>query len=541
VTADPGRQARDDLRTVWRGAGVYPDLTVGEAIAAGCASHPDGLLVFAQVDGLSAVVSLGELYQRAVHDAGRMISAGVRPGDTVVVQAPADLTGTQALAAVWILGAIAVPIATTASVDELAHVARETGATNVIVTPEWRGRDLVTPLVEASAAALLLRTSLRTVLVLGDDTTITSTASTTVACLRSFTATPIPSDLPRDPTSLACILYTSGSTAAPKGVQHSHETLLCGLSAVPAEAGSRMLATFPAGHVASLLGLLRPLSVSGTTVIMDRWSARAAVELIEEHRITTSAGTPFFLATLLDEADRSGRDISSLERFLCGAAAVPPALVARSEAAGIVTWRTYGSTEHPALSSGGPLDPPEKRRLTDGRVTPANEVRLLDDGGRDVGAGEEGEIVARGPKQFLGYQDPGADTDAFVHTTWFRTGDLGRFDDDGYLVVTDRVKDIIIRGGENISAREVEEVLARHPAVAEVAVCSVHDEVWGEAVCAVVVARDGVGGPTIDELVALTDAAGLAAHKRPTRIVHTDALPRTPAGKVRKRDLRPLF
>src|SRR6201999_960420 len=142
------------------------------------------------------------------------------------------------------------------------------------------------------------------------------------------------------PGSLACVLYTSGSTAAPKGVRHSHETLLCGLSAVPATETSRMLATFPAGHVASLLGLLRPLTIGGTTVIMDRWSARAAAELIENHQLTVSAGTPFFLTTLLDEAERSGRDISSLQLFLVGAAAVPPALVERAEAAGIISWRT---------------------------------------------------------------------------------------------------------------------------------------------------------------------------------------------------------
>ena len=273
-------------------------------------------------------------------------------------------------------------------------------------------------------------------------------------------------------------------------MRHSHETLLCGLTALPADATSRTLATFPAGHVASLLGLLRPLIAGGTTIVMDRWSAGTAAALIEEHRITASAGTPFFLSTLLDEAERSGHDISSLTRFLCGAAAVPSELVARSASAGIVTWRTYGSTEHPAISSGGPADPPDKRRLTDGRVTPGNQVRLLDERGADVAAGEEGEIVALGPKQFLGYQDPTADRDAFVNATWFRTGDLGRFDDDAYLVVTDRVKDIIIRGGENISAREVEEVLACHPALAEVAVCATPDKVWGEAVCTVVVRRE---------------------------------------------------
>ena len=210
-----------------------------------------------------------------------------------------------------------------------------------------------------------------------------------------------------DPSSVACVLYTSGSMAAPKGVQHSHETLLAGLVAVPADPTNRMLAAFPAGHVASLLGLLRPLVAGGTTVVMDRWSARAAAELIEEHRITASAGTPFFLSTLLDEAERSGRDISSLDRFLCGAAAVPPALVDRSEAAGIVTWRTYGSTEHPAISSGGPADPPDKRRLTDGRVTPGNEVRLLDERGNDVAPGVEGEIVARGPEAVPWVPGPG--------------------------------------------------------------------------------------------------------------------------------------
>jgi cyclohexanecarboxylate-CoA ligase len=302
-----------------------------------------------------------------------------------------------------------------------------------------------------------------------------------------------------------------------------------------------MLATFPAGHVASLIGLLRPLTAGGTTVVMDRWSARAAAELIEQHRITTSAGTPFFLSTLLDQAEQDGRDVSSLDRFLCGAAAVPPALVERSEAAGIVTWRTYGSTEHPAISSGGPSDPPDKRRFTDGRVTPGNEVRLLDQDDHDVAPGAEGEIVARGPKQFLGYQDPATDGDAFVLGTWFRTGDLARFDEDGYLVVTDRVKDIIIRGGENISAREVEEVLARHSAVAEVAVCATPDEVWGESVCAVVVPHDGTRGPTVQELELFASSAGLAPHKFPSKVVLTDSLPRTAAGKVRKRDLRPLL
>jgi cyclohexanecarboxylate-CoA ligase len=527
---DRGRAARDALRTVWRVAGVYSDLTVGEAIETGCTSHPDDHIVFVRVDGETTTVTLGAFLQRAQTSAGRLAAVGVRAGDAVVVQAPADLEGSEILAAVWLLDAVAVPIGTTATADEVAHAIRETGAPYAVVAPEWRGRDLIRPLVAENEMP-----GLQQVVVLGDDTIHGALA------LASVEPITVPSGPPPDPGSVACVLYTSGSTAAPKGVQHSHETLLCGLAAMPTDDTSRMLATFPAGHVASLISLLRPLTAGGTTVVMDRWSARAAAELIERHRITTSAGTPFFLSTLLDQAGRDGRDISSLHRYLCGAAAVPPVLVERSEAAGIVTWRTYGSTEHPAISSGGPTDPPEKRRFTDGAVTPGNEVRLLDEDGHDVAAGDEGEIVARGPKQFLGYQDQATDAAAFVHGTWFRTGDLARFDEDGYLVVTDRVKDIIIRGGENISAREVEEILARHPAVADVAVCATPDEVWGEAVCAVVVPREGTQGPTVQVLGHFASSAGLAPHKLPTRVVLTDSLPRTTAGKVRKRDLRPLL
>jgi cyclohexanecarboxylate-CoA ligase len=525
-----GLAARNALRAKWRASGAYSPMSVGQAIAAGTRSHAQDRIVFAQVDGVTTDLTLGDLLERASAYAGRLAGAGVVTGETVMVQAGADRWGTEALMAVWLLGSIAVPMAATATADELAEAVRQTGASWFIVAPEWRGRDLVTPLAE-NAAGL----GLRGVIVLANE------AVDGTLALGSLPDAPLPTGLQIEPSSMACVLYTSGSTAAPKGVRHSHETLLCGLTTVPADITSRMLATFPAGHVASLIGLLRPLTSGGTTVIMDRWSARAAVELVEEHRITASAGTPFFLSTLLDEAERSGRDISSLGRFLCGAAAVPVALIERSEAAGIVTWRTYGSTEHPAISSGGPTDPPDKRRLTDGRPTPGNEVRLLDESGVDVDECAEGEIVARGPKQFLGYQDLFADEEAFVHSTWFRTGDLGRFDQDGYLIVTDRLKDIIIRGGENISSREIEEALAGHPSVAEVAVCAAPDQVWGEAVCAVIVPRPGEPVATLEELSALASASGLAPHKLPTRVVVTDALPRTAAGKVCKRDLRPLL
>jgi acyl-CoA synthetase (AMP-forming)/AMP-acid ligase II len=259
--------------------------------------------------------------------------------------------------------------------------------------------------------------------------------------------------------------------------------------------------------------------------------------LIESHRVLSSAGTPFFLATLLDEAERSGRDISSLGLFLVGAASVPPTLVERAEAAGILTWRSYGSTEHPAISSGTPMDPIERRIDTDGRPGPGNELRIVDEQERDLPVGEEGDILARGPRQFLGYDDPALDEAAFTGDSWFRTGDVGRLDDAGYLTITDRKKDIIIRGGENVSAKEVEDVLAAHPAVAEVAVCAAPDPLWGEKVCAFVRCAPG-GVVTLDALQDHVVASGLAAHKAPEQLELVDDLPRTATGKVRKAALR---
>jgi cyclohexanecarboxylate-CoA ligase len=256
-------------------------------------------------------------------------------------------------------------------------------------------------------------------------------------------------------------------------------------------------------------------------------------------RLSRAGVRPGEVVVLQAAVGPASTEVAALQRFLVGAAPVPPGLVTRAEAAGITAWRTYGSTEHPAVSSGGPDDPPGKRRLTDGRVAPGNEVRLVDESGDDVAPGTEGEIVARGPRQFVGYRDPALNADAYLDGTWFRTGDLARFDPDGYLVVTDRVKDVIIRGGENISAREVEEALAGAAGVREIAVCAAPDQTWGEIVCAVVVPGEEV--PTLESLRKRGTSAGLARHKLPARLLVVGTLPRTAAGKVRKADLRHLL
>jgi acyl-CoA synthetase (AMP-forming)/AMP-acid ligase II len=528
LTTLESSQAREALRTRWRAAGWYLDLTVGEAIAAGAQQRPDDKLIFIRRGGEAASVRLAALHERALDVAGRLCRAGIGPGEVVVLQAPVGPASTELAAALWTLGAVPVLLVAAATTGELAHVLAETGARTVVAVRRWREAEIA-----SSIAARRQALGVDRLIVLGAD------APEGAVALDALPSGPLPELARPAPASVAVLLYTSGSTAAPKGVQHSHESLLFGLTAAPADDATRSLMTFPAGHIAALLAVLRPLVAGGLTVMMEAWSPAAAAELIEAYQITASAGTPFFLATLLDEAERSGRDISSLQRFLVGAAAVPPGLVARAEAAGITTWRTYGSTEHPAIASGGPADPPDKRRLTDGQVAPGNEVRLVDESGADVPRGAEGEIVARGPRQFVGYRDPALDADAYLDGTWFRTGDLARLDPDGYLVVTDRVKDIIIRGGENISAREVEEALAGAAGVTEIAVCAAPDPTWGEVVCAVVV--PGGAGPTLEGLRERGTLAGLARHKLPARLVTVDTLPRTAAGKVRKADLRQLL
>src|SRR5438309_1439518 len=289
----------------------------------------------------------------------------------------------------------------------------------------------------------------------------------------------------------------------------------------------------PIGHIAGIYSALIAPFMLGykTLVLMDGWDPTWALQLIQEHRITFTGGATFFLATLLNAPNFKDYDTSSLREFGLGGAGVPPTLA--DQAAGVGWWsmRAYGCTEHPSITMGTKDDPLARRAHTDGRPMIDVEVRLVDDDGNDVAPGEEGEVISRGPDQFLGYMDPAMDADAFTEDGWFRTGDIGRFDAEGYLAITDRKKDIIIRGGENISAREVEEILAEHPKVQEAAVTPVSDERYGERVCAFVITRESQP-LTLDEVLEHFKARGVAKQKTPERLEIVDAFPRTLSGKV---------
>jgi len=491
--------------------------------------HPDSPVVFHRSPGGELATTVGDLHARALRVAAGLARLGVRPGDAVAIQVPNWPEGAVAQAAGWLAGAVVVPIVPIYGPAEVGFILRQSAARVFIVARHWRDRDCAGLLAGMGSPPALSH-----VVVVGEDLP----ATTAWADLErdpepGFS---LPGANPDDP----CLLvYTSGTTAEPKGVRHSHNTLLSEVRGNSRRAmpGMKQLAAFPSGHVAGVLGLLRVLVLGLPSVIMDAWDPAAAARLVAEHRVTSASGAPIYLATMLDAAQRSGCDLSSLTEYLTGAADVPPALIERADRAGIAAYRCYGSSEHPTISSGVPADPLVKRATTDGRVSPGNEVRIVDDDGRELPAGADGEIVSRGPEQFLGYLASQLNAGAYLPGGWLRSGDLGHLDSAGYLTVTGRKKDIIVRGGEKISATEVEDVLLRHPAVAEAALVGAPDHRYGERACAFVVLRPGAS-LDLAEVQRHFAEAGLARQKTPEQLIIAAALPRTAAGKVQKFALR---
>jgi acyl-CoA synthetase (AMP-forming)/AMP-acid ligase II len=513
----------------WRDEGRWLDRTISDDIRRGIDARGDVPVVF-HSDVRPSTTTLRELHDRAQRVAAGLQRLGVRPGDAVALQLPNWAEGVVAHLSAWMCGALLVPIVPIYGPREISFILRQSRARVFVVARHLRTRDAADTI-----AGLGHLPDLQSVVVVGEPLADTEPWDALEA-----TAAP-PRPVAGDPDDVCLLVYTSGTTADPKGVQHSHNTLLAEVHARDAferdVSGIVHLAAFPLGHIAGALGLLRMFVHGVRTIAMDAWDPVAAARLVEEHRVSSGVGAPIYLSTLLDEAERQGRDVSSLTEYMTGAANVSPALVERADAVGIRAYRCYGSSEHPTISSGEPEDPLVKRATTDGRVTPGNEWRLLDDDDRDVPTGVDGEIVTRGPEQFLGYLDPALNEGLYVDGGWLRTGDVGRVDADGFLTITDRKKDIIIRGGENIASKEVEDVLLTHPAVADVAAVGAPDERYGERVCAFVVLRPGAS-LTMPDVQQHFAAAGLARQKTPERLELVDVLPRTAAGKIQKFALR---
>jgi acyl-CoA synthetase (AMP-forming)/AMP-acid ligase II len=520
---------RAALTERWYREGFYGRETIADHLRTGAEAFPDTAMHF--VGGPSpSSIRLGEMYRRSRSVATGLADLGVGPGDIVAIWVPNWLEGALTYQAALMLGATVVPIIHIYGPHEVSFILRQSGARVLVLPDRWRTIDY-----RERFDALVDVPALEHVVSIGDHG-----PSGAIPWQRVAAHDPI-AELPATHPDDRCLLiYTSGTTADPKGVQHTTNTLIAEIRSTAAALGEREgvnLAAFPAGHIAGVLGLLRMFVLGTSSVVMDTWDPALAARLVAEHGITTTAGAPFYLASLMDEAERQGTSLATMGNYMVGAASVPTSLVERADRVGIPVYRAYGSSEHPVITTGTPTHPLDKRAGTDGTLTPGNSIRLLDDDDCEVGVGEDGEIVSLGPELFIGYTDPALDADSFLPGGWFRTGDIGRVDADGFLTITDRKKDVIIRGGENIASKEVEDLLMQHPAVVEAAAVGRPDERYGERVAVFVQLRDGTS-IDVDEVRRHFAAIGVAKQKTPEHIVVVDEFPRTPTGKIRKVDLR---
>ena len=503
-----------ELRARWRAQHVWTDETLLDRLAA----VPGDTLAI--VDG-DVRLTVGDLRDRSARVAGALRERGVGPGEVVAWQLPNRWEAVVLCWAVWRCGAIASPITPTLGAHEVRFILGRTSACLVVVPRTFRGTDYP-ELVRAAGYD-------------GD-----------VLVVRDGGALPEGPAVPPVGVAVdepALILWTSGTTSDPKGVVHTHQSLrveadtIAGAHAM--RPGESLLLPMPVTHVAGLTyGVLLPVTSAIAAVLMDTWEPGRALRLVEHERIAVMISTPVFMRTMIDYPDFGATDCTSVRLFSLGGAGVAPAMV-REGAGAFGCWckRTYGSTEYPTLTTGRAGDDPERDATTDGPLIGAAELRVVDPQTlADRSPGVPGELLARGPEMFVGYLDPALDADAFTAGGWFRTGDLAVYDGE-YLTIVDRLKDIIIRGGENISAQEVEALLVTHPDIAEAACVSMPDPVMGEKVCAFVIAQPG-SAPALDTVRAHLLERGLARFKLPERLEIRDALPRTASGKVQKSPLR---
>jgi cyclohexanecarboxylate-CoA ligase len=519
------------LRDSYRRTGLWRGETIDDAVRATAARLPDRI---ALVDG-AVRIAFAELVRRAERLAAGLAALGVVPGEAVAVQLPNWHETVIAYLAIARLGAVVTPALPIHRRRELGFILRAAAARVLIVPGRYRDCDhrALAHEVRADAPALAHVVVVRDPPAHGERSWDALAAATS----------PAP-PAPRDAEAVVLLLHTSGTTADPKGVLHSHETLLAEARSLGPVHGidehDTTLMPSPLGHVSGIVhAFLVPCVYGARAVLMDRWDATQALALIAAERVTYMVGAPTFLRDLARHPALDRHDVSSLRLFSCGGADVDPGLVRDAAARlGCVAKRVYGSSEFPTITTTGPDDPPARRIDSDGRAIGAVELRLVDDDGAPVPGGGEGEVLARGPECFLGYLDPTLEAETFTADGWLRTGDLGVLDADGFLRITGRKKDIIIRKGENVSAREVEDLLATHPAVAEVAVVGVPDPAAGEIACAVVRLAPGSTAPALADLTAHLLAQGLSRRKLPERLEIVDDFPRTPSGKIVKRTLR---
>jgi acyl-CoA synthetase (AMP-forming)/AMP-acid ligase II len=501
------------VRDGWIGA---EGATLWRLLAQRAAASPERTML---LDERDRRVSFGELLRRAERLAAGLLALGVGPGTPVTWQLPTRIESVLLSLALARLGAVQNPILPIYREREVGAVLAETRARWLVVPGVFRGFDHL-----ALARALQHRAPRRFEVLNADEPLPEGDSA----------ALPPP---PADPHAVRWLYTTSGTTAAPKCARHSDATLIAGgtglaraLAATDADVGS---IAFPYTHIGGPDYLVMALLSGMSVVLLESFAPEAALAVFRRHGVTLSGGsTAFYQAFVTAQAERPDEKVLPTLRALAGGGApMPPEVFWQARRSlGVPILHGYGMTECPMIASGSPSDTDEQLANTEGKPVAGCEVRAVG-----------GEILVRGPMLCRGYTDPALTAEAFDAEGFFRTGDLGHVRADGHVVLTGRKKDLIIRKGENVSPRELEDLLATHPSVAAAAVIGLPDAERGERVCAVVELRPGAAPLTLGEVVAFCRRAGLMAQKIPEQLEVVEALPRNATLKILKHELRARF
>jgi cyclohexanecarboxylate-CoA ligase len=526
----------DERRARHEATGEWPQPSLSAMLAERVRRTPERIyLIEGRREG-GPSYTFGDLAARAERMAGALLALGVRPGEVVSWQLPNWFEGAALAVAIDSIGAVSNPIIAIYREREMSFVCRQARARVLVVPGVVRGvdhRDLARAVRGAAP-------DLEHVLTVRAEP---GPGMRALAALEKIA----PKPRPRGPHDVSMLFYTSGTTADPKGVQHTPSTLGAVIrfqaELLHPSPDDRSLLQFPLAHLGGIvMFVMLPIAHGSSTVFMESFDPELALDLIERHRITSAGGPPAVLQAMFAAKNFAPEKVRSVRGSGAGAADVTPELMRETKErfAGALVHRSYGMTECPMFTSGAPGDPEQKRFGTDGRPVPGCAARLVDEAGGPVGAGVEGELQVYGPQLCVGYLDPALNS-AFTLGWFLRTGDLAVMDDEGYIRITGRRKDIIIRKGENLSAKGIEDDLAAHPKVADVAVIGVPDAQSGERVCACVVLRPGAESLSLAEVRAFMEVRGVMRQKIPEQLEVVSELPRNATGKVQKDELRARF
>lgn len=524
----------EQRRAAYRQQGLWGDASLADYWQQTARAMPDKIAV---VDNHGASYTYSALDHAASCLANWMLAKGIESGDRIAFQLPGWCEFTVIYLACLKIGAVSVPLLPSWREAELVWVLNKCQA-KMFFAPtlfkQTRPVDLILPLqnqlpqlqqivgVDKLAPAT---SSLSLSQIIADNTSLT-TAITTHG------------------DELAAVLFTSGTEGLPKGVMLTHNNILASERAYCARLNLTWQDVFmmpaPLGHATGFLhGVTAPFLIGARSVLLDIFTPDACLALLEQQRCTCMLGATPFVYDLLNVLEKQPADLSALRFFLCGGTTIPKKVARECQQRGIKLLSVYGSTEsspHAVVK----LDDPLSRFMhTDGYAAAGVEIKVVDDARKTLPPGCEGEEASRGPNVFMGYFDePELTARALDEEGWYYSGDLCRMDEAGYIKITGRKKDIIVRGGENISSREVEDILLQHPKIHDACVVAMSDERLGERSCAYVVLKAPHHSLSLEEVVAFFSRKRVAKYKYPEHIVVIEKLPRTTSGKIQKFLLR---